>query len=513
MVSSANEKKVFIETSMAPIPTQHLANINETNIAQIKKKANDVAQRAPASDLSVSEFEKKNLSPKLNEIRDKFMQIKNPNNIRTFLDELDRDYNTFPDEVKYIAAQLQILRPFDGIVFRLSNLFEENKVTHSYILSFVSATVAKMEVFFPSDQWEALFKYLTIPSDKTGPVFSDIAEFQNFLMEKVNPVMDLAIVRLDTLAKSMNKGFYFDKKFLYGVADYESVLDRFRGIGPAEIYATLATLSFGIHNQLVFCAYDQLDLIKVEETIGRMHGINTILPDRLIGVSAKARFAKIRRFQNFLKLRPVARADKPDAVKKIRSMFKFVPASAASEDQGIYGKKLMALAFDRLKNAVQYTDAAWTSLQRDTDDEISMLRPIIAHARSRKDGLRLETWKGLISGRMAIQSAVVSRNTVRVDLPQFYLNPVEDLKDLFPTPNGFDRSPAYEHVTLSNGQTVVYRNYFSGRPIHWNPGIYGRFLTGPNGALSGDHIADAMRTLSQAWGGKQVAWPLKFVVE
>jgi hypothetical protein len=99
---------------------------------------------------------------------------------------------------------------------------------------------------------------------------------------------------------------------------------------------------------------------------------------------------------------------------------------------------------------------------------------------------------------------------VKVDMPSFYLNPINDLKDLMPT--GFDRSPAYESAALSSGN-VTYRNYLSGRPNEWNTAVYSRFLTSADGGLTPDHVTDAMRTLRQAWGGKQVTWPLSFVVE
>jgi hypothetical protein len=512
--SAANEKKFYIETGMAPLAEQHLPDVGDANIALMKKKAVEVTVRKPASDLSVSEFEAKFLSPKLVEMRNRFLTLKTPDEILGYLDELDRDYETYPNDFKFVAAQLALLRPLSGIVYRLSSLFEGSRVTHSYVLSYISGLFSEMEIFFPSDQWEAMFKYATVPDERTGPKFRDLADFQNFLMSNVNPRMDLAITRLHAIAKTMDTGFYVDKKFLYGPANFALVADRFRAVGPAEIYADLAGLSLAVHNQLVFCAYDQLDLLKVLESLGKLHGKDAILPDRLIGVSAKAYFNRINQYPNFLTLRPSVRTDPTGLLSRIRKSLAPTTAANADDVKGGYGRALMKTALKRMNDVVTFSDAAWSAVQKEPiDDVMPILRPGHYRAFSREGDLRLATWKSLVRGKTTVDSMIVMGDSIGIDLPSFYNKPLDDLKKLFPT--GFDPSPAYLTAKLASGSTP-YRNYFSGRPIQWDGGKdgFGRFMTGANGAaLAPDKVGEGLRILHQAWGGRQAAFPFKFVTE
>jgi hypothetical protein len=123
----------------------------------------------------------------------------------------------------------------------------------------------------------------------------------------------------------------------------------------------------------------------------------------------------------------------------------------------------------------------------------------------------MATWKGMIEGKMTVQSVTVSTESAKLDLPAFYHTPVADLKDLFPT--GFDSSPETMRAPASLGGE--YRNYLSGRPTQWNsgPDAWGRFVTGPDGNLAPAQVADVLRILYQAWGGRYTSWPFRFVTK
>lgn len=425
------------------------------------------------------------LSPAFRTFRDEFLAIRNAAELDALLGRIETNYNRYPNDVKFFAAQLAQLKVFRGIVYRLRPVFENhNRSVHSVAVTQLKTIASMLRIYLPTPQWEAGFEYLTVPSprDAQNEQFHTVADFQEFLMAYGIPSMMRAKGRLVRLFE--NRGdhpYVWDNKLYYGTGSFADDLDRYRSYDYPEMSATIGSIDLSIHSALMFCAYNMDDLLNVSEALGRLAGINGFMPGVELGVSAKDRTQVIKRYPNFLTLK-----NSPEG----------------------FGRDLMGRAYNALSEAVSAFDTAWIAIDArgGSPEEFAVLDPAQYAPSRRYINSRLNNMKAMVAGATTLRSPVTGE-TARFDLRNFYSAPPADLKLLLPI--NFDNGPRTRSVTSESGRSLEYRNYFRGRATGWkitNWSPYAPDLTQPA------QVAKTLRVVRHNWGSEYVAAPLDFVI-
>src|SRR5262249_43413703 len=77
------------------------------------------------------------------------------------LAEMDRDYDSYPTDLKFGDGQLSPLRVYKSFVWRMVPDARQARATQEVLLNQIRGFVAKMEIYFPDPQWQAGFRFIT----------------------------------------------------------------------------------------------------------------------------------------------------------------------------------------------------------------------------------------------------------------------------------------------------------------------------------------------------------------
>jgi hypothetical protein len=473
-------------THIAPKPEKYALpssgdlELSAELISTTLKNARDhFSKRKPAS----SSVDEKDLAEDFKAFRTKFLAVKTADELDALLVEAEKNYDSYSPDLKYFVAQVELIRPYRAIVHRMRPLFEHTKSVHSVAVTTLKSMASNLRVYLPTDQWEAGFAYVTVPSSDPAlnTQFQSIREFQDFLVTTI-PNLYRAMTRLNALYKGgLQKPLVWDNKLFYGTGTFEDGLDRYRTHDFPELLTTMTSLRLTAHSILVFCAYNQNEFLDFFEDMGRLAGLNGFNFLTELGVSAqeRAKVWKKRKYQSFLTL---------------------------SEND--VGKQLMKEAFIHLKAAVFYTNTAWKHLDGKADSDYSVLSFGRFQMDRRAIELRLKNMMDMVNGPTSIRSPITGE-VVDVNLPAFFSNPPSNLKQLLPTQ--FDKSPEFLSVKSTSGERVEYRNYFRGRAIGWDNGAWAPYFPSAAGQSS-DYMMKAVRVLRQSWGGDYLSPVLNAVL-
>ena len=423
-------------------------------------KAKERAKRKIASGSTASESM---MSPQLIQFRDKFLAIKKAEEIDPLLTELDKNYDQYPADLKFVAARLIPFRHMKSIVWRLKPAVEKPKIAHSMLLTMVQNAAARMRVYFPTEQWEAQFAYVTEPFEGGPAQFKNVEEFQIALGSQLYPDMLKAARRIEALDFSKTPAV-FDNKLGYGTASFQDDIDRFMLINEAERHATLMHMHVGLAELATFCAYNRNDVLQYTKDLGELYGIDALFWD----------------------------VDGAPQVKRVKALKKYKNLFTLTE----YGREWMKLSFKHLRHAVQKEHLVWEELRGRGADDMAAINPAKIIPWSREVEMHLKNVEAMLKGETEVRSRITGE-VVRVNLPAYYLNPPTDLKALAPVK--FDTTPEI----LSKGK-LHYRNYFRGRAVEWNTEAYKPFLPG---LTSGTEVANQIRVLRQSWGTFMARFP------
>jgi len=459
------------------------ANHNDL-VAKMKKQEKS---RKIASELDQEYFEGK-MSPEMKKFRDEFLKIKTAEELDAKLTELDKNYDKLQSEdIKFMAAQIIPMRALRGLVWRLVPTVEDTKITHSLLVTQVKSMAVNLKIFLPTEQWSAAFDYITQPFVQNGQFpFSDTGEaisqfprgsemhVQAYMRNVVIPMMKTSAARLEKLDLSDDQVIW-DNKLLYGPGSFPSAMDRYSLVGEVEKQTSL-TYMYGTLSELAYqSAYSQEGGMKMNQQISKLYGWDSFL-SQIDGVPASKRINIIR-----------------DP--------KFAGWGRMYED----GQKWMNASWAFLARSVEHGDLAWTAMKSRPVSETYFADNSYALPFQRAIGLRMDNLKKMIEGPTMIRSFITDETTT-VNLKDFYLNPVQDLKDLYATQ--FEGGSEMNTVTLntkSGVKKLSYRNYTKGRPTGWKVEVYRKYFPRVN---SGKDLEATARILSQGWGTSAVAMPL-----
>ena len=461
--------------------------MTDTEFSEALKAAKERSTRKVASTTGI-DYEGQ-MSDDLKEIRNKIIALKSPKEIETFLKTYlaEQKFVTLQPDAKLLMAQLIPLQSFRGIVYRLAPLAAKTNITHSILLSFVMRQAAEMRVYFPTEQANALFDYLTQPFD--GVVqFHEGEQFQAYLSDTVYP---LAVHSTDVIrAISVDKPMVWDNKILY--SDITSAIDtqdRYTLIGAAEKAALVSAKHMGLHFLTAFRSYSVKNVMQMSKEMGSLYGIDgfttAILPNGTVdGVNAMERTGVFKR-------------------DKYKQTFRLYP------DGGDWMKR----SFYHMKEATKYLRIAWDEVKDKPAAENFLLNPIFFTGFNRQISNHLAALEEIIKGPTKIKSRMTGE-TITVDLKGFYMNPPKDLKSLLPTNFDTPKNGKFKNIKVKLGTnnsagTVEYYNYSFGRPTDWNKDAYKALFPG---IKKGSDVQTAARIMAQSWGGVVLAGPLRAVI-
>lgn len=480
---SISKMAPFNDSWNAELATPWNANHNDL-VAKMKKQEKS---RKIASELDQEYFESK-MSPEMKKFRDDFLKIKTADELDAKLTELDKNYDKLQSEdVKFMAAQIIPMRALRGLVWRLIPTVEDTKITHSLLVTQVKSMAVNMKIFLPTDQWNAAFDYISQPFVQNGQFpFTEegvaVAQFprgseihvQAYLRNVVIPMLRTSALRMEKLDLSDDQ-VVWDNKLLYGPGSFPSAMDRYSLIGEVEKQSSL-TYTYGTLSELAYqSAYSQQGAMKMNQQISKLYGWDAFL-SQVDGVPASKRINIIR---------------KPE----------FASWGVMYDD----GQKWLNASWAYLARTVEHGDLAWTAMKNRPVSETFFADNSSALPFQRVVGLRMDNLKKMMEGPTMVRSFITDETTT-VNLKDFYLNPVHDLKDLYATQfEGGDEMKSMTLQTKSGAKKLSYRNYTHGRPTGWKVEVYKKYFPKVN---NGSDLTNTARILSQGWGTSAVAMPL-----
>lgn len=465
------------QTALAKMPEGTYKFMSDTEFATAHKEAIDRAGRKIAS---VQDFEKR-LSKEYKEFRKVFLNLKDVKEIDPLIAKLEKEYDSYPTDLKLAAAQIIPLKHFKGMIYRVRGVVEKSKMLHSQLLTGVMNLANNVETYFPDQEAGVLFDYAALPYD--GVVqFKQSKDIQIHLTENVYPALDKAAKRIQEL--DLSQEVVLDNKLFYGDSSFTDELDRYRLIGKAEQHLMLHRRNRGLAALCRNNAYNGNGLVDLVSDIGKLYGVDgfksQVLHKDVNGVTLQ---------------------DQAKEIKKKKNLF------TLNSD----GQTLMNKSFNHLKESIYQLDLAWQEANSRKNSSGYVINADAFTARERGIGKSIEIYKQIVAGPIELHSRI-SKEIVTVDLPAFYHNAPSDLKVLLPTE--FDDGPKERTISIKNKEgksvNVSYYNYYRGRPIGWNGKAYSTIF--PN-AKDREDLTRTSRIVSQSWGGEMVGAALKVFIQ
>lgn len=428
------------------------------------------------------------MSEDFKKIRNEILLIKTPQQIDPLIEKLESTYNELSADSKLLAAELVLLKPLKGFVYRLAPLAAKSNVTHSVLLTYVMSQAAMMRTYFPQKQAEALFSYVTQPYDGVSQ-FREGEDLQAYIGDIMYPAISKSLDRVKAVSL-LEKPAVWDNKLLYSslVDSKVDTQDRYTLLGPAEQTALLLMKQMALHNISVFRAYTVKGTIQLAKQLGSLYGIDGFTSAVLANGAVDG----------------VTSAERANVIRKADFRGTFI----------IYadGKAWMGRAFEHLKESVKLARILWEEVKDKPASENLLLNPAYFSGFERQIDKNLVVWEEMVKGETKLHSRLTGE-TVTVDIAGFYARPPTDLKALLPT--RFDTTEKFSTAQIKMGsdqplKQVSYYNYFRGRPVEWNKKMYKSLF--PKIEQEGD-IGAASRILAQSWGGAVFAGPLNAVIQ
>lgn len=436
-----------------------------------KEKAVDRAKRRIASNQEITDDL---MSKELKIFRERYLAIKTPEELEKCLVEINANYESYPQDLKFITALLTPMHALRGFTYKMYPLVTKEKISHSIILSSVLNFASMMRINLPTEQWMAGFRYTSEPmtaEDDTNRFYTT-EDFQSFIGKTMYPELQKAASRIKALNFADNR-IVWDNKLFYGTASFQDGFKRYNTIGEAERIATLSSIHYALAGAARFQAYNVADFISFSKEIAGLYGYDSLFSE-VDGVTAK-------------KVHDVL------AKSKYKSLFTL----------RANGVENMHTAFKHLKEGSRLAVIAWQELKDRSSSEADLFNPNYFDGFMGRIDRGAENVEKMMAGKTLVRSDVTGE-VVAVDFPSFYMNPPKDLKALGPVAFEGGEKHLMKTITGADGKskTVKYRNYFYGRSISWDLRAYSSIF--PE-LKRGEDVSKAMRIINQSNGAFHAA--------
>lgn len=428
------------------------------------------------------------MSTEYRSFRDKFLKITTAEEYDNLLSELEKGYEKFPKDLKYVAARMAPVKELRGILYRLTPVMEEEKITHSYFLTMVRRIVAQMTLFFPVDHADATFEYFAKPYMEDGKLvsqFKNVRDFQNHLGTKLYFQMVNSANKISNIDLTKEK-ILWDNKILNGSESFVDDVARFRVLGEAEKNATMFRLHRGMAFINRFAAYNLEHLMSYTKDMGKLYGIDGFFSEVDGAPSYKrVKVAKKKQYKNLFTL-------------------------------SNYGKEWMAQSFKHIQESVKYLRLLNEELKDAPANSFARINPVRVAAWEREINSGLDTMEAIVGGPTELRSPVTGE-VIQVNIPAFYNNPPTDLKEFLPISWDVKNKEIKTDLKIKEFKTVAkgerkevevpvkYRNYYWGRPTQWSAQVYKEYFPS---IKNNDDVARHMRIFRQSMGASTVGTPI-----
>ncbi len=469
--------------------------------ALAKKFFSERNNRTPDAAITLSE---RSLSDKYIEFEKRYFdetKIKTPADFAALLEELDKNYDGYPEDMKLLVARITPLRQMGGFFWRVIPILSKARMTQEIGSGALRAVYSQMAIKFPDNVDKVVFQYLTQPQPGLLQQFTSERDLQVFAHVTLYPALKTSIKRIEGLNLAA-KPVVFDARLRFGEDSFPgSSTNRFHLVGEAERFTMLSRLHRRLFMIAVFCAYDLDGLMKYRAAVGKKLGVDVAALQELNplssyfgdaqaelgGITRETRVAMMKKFPNLYKLRS---ADEPATTS--------------------FGKRAMVLAYSHFRMHVSYLSNAWKVLQKSGRAGTSVLDPEFFESRKEQIGDAMEVASNLVPKDAAAAYPIHSNrlgsdNVVHVNVRNFFYNPPADLKNLLP--NSFDKGDtrADKNGWIKaevGGKSVIFRDYAKGRAIGWNVNEYKKLF--PDAKNPAD-IATIERNLNSTLNGRLIS--------
>jgi hypothetical protein len=500
LIAHASTKEKFEAPSVAGAKYKHVFNVENPPEEALMPKTTEAMISTANEKRKPADFA---LSTGMQTLSSELQQLKTGDELEALLNKYaDPEFNkTLTPDVQYFTLELGLLRPYRGFFPRLRPLLEgENQAVHSAAVSMIKSMSETGQIYFPGEEWSAVNEYLTVPSEKSPqPAFKSIPEFQDFLANKVAPLMSQTrnkmVLLIQARESNDNGPFIFDNKAIYGIGTFEGdeVVDRYTEHDFPEMWTAASRISMGLHLIYSFCAYNLNDGLKAYGSLASLYGKNAIsfLTNRDdLGVSSRDRTKAVRKYPRFLTIRTENASN--------------ATAGAGSDPRGI-GYRLMARSLTELRAAQAYSKKAWVYLARMKENPHSLIDPGRFKAKQLQEryALNIKNIDGVLAGAYPVHSPITGK-TVSINVPEFFTNPPADIKTLMPI--SWDQHPKEAYT---QNKKLPYRYFKAGSATGWDNAAWAPYVK-----VSGDSSAmkENLRTLRLSWGMKFVSRPIDTVL-
>lgn len=436
-----------------------------------KEKAGERAKRKIASNQEITDDL---MSKELKVFRERYLAAKTPEELEKLLVELNANYDSYPQDLKFIAALVSPMHALRGFTHKMYPLITKEKLSHSVMLSGVLSFASMMRINLPTDQWIAGFRYTSEPMtlEDDANRFYTTEDVQDFIGRVMYPELLKAASRIKALNFG-NDRVVWDNKLLYGTASFQDGFKRYNTIGEAERLATLATLHYTLAGTARFQAYNVAELVQFSKEIASLYGYDSLFSE-VDGVTAK-------------KVSDVLRKPKYKNLFTLRAN----------------GAENMRVAFKHLKEGSRLAVVAWQELKDRPAGDTDLFNPNYFDGFFNRIDRGAENVEKMMSGKTLVRSDITGE-VVAVDFPSFYSNPPRDLKALAPVVFEGGEKHLSKTVKGADGKTknVKYRNYFYGRSVGWDLKAYASIF--PE-LKNGQDVSKAVRIINQSNGAFHAA--------
>ncbi|MBN8536483.1 MAG: hypothetical protein J0M15_05485 [Deltaproteobacteria bacterium] len=517
--TSASEKLKAEFTESENYVLKHSPFLKDFDKSILNTDLNDLATRLVKQETtrkpsgSDVKIDLSQMSSELKTFYDDFLKIKSGDDLIHFINQQDEQYDKYKnDDVRYAVANICLLRPFQGIVWRLIKILDKSKALHSFVLTLAKRMASGVSVYLPTNQWEAGFQYVSQPyiiknydskrknwnKEKLLTQFNTEEEIQVFFANTVLSELRVAIERISNLNFSQRL-MLFDNQLIYGKKSFEMhtiETDRYRQIGELERITLLASLHLAVSRISAMRMYSVTNGLSVSKSLGNLYGWDGFSvfdtstesnQSEVSGVTAKNIFDVYAKYPNFGKL--------------LRDAETWADSS-----------------FQNLKRAEFYITNAWSIVKKRPQSEAWLFNTAILSSNQRINDERLRNFQKLASGKEEEIYDHTYNEKVLVNYSQLFKKPlVENLREFLATKyenNNSKRTEWLEKELTVDGKKIKtrYRNFFNGRGEEWKYDVYERFFPSiknlNNPVDKKNELKRSARVLSQSWGTWLISVPL-----
>lgn len=442
-----------------------------------------------------------NLSPTYIKLRDEYLKIKDPLALHKFMVKLNNNYNSYPDDVKLFIAVMSPTMAARSIVYRGYDLADQHKLFRATMVTMLMRLATGIELLEPGAQSKTTFRYATepfLPGDNNLK-FKKESDVQDYMMEEVRPLIEVAIERIKQIDMSSDK-IVLDLQLFNGAASFQDGIARYRYVGKPEKDSILSTLYANLAAIYQFNAYSIDSLIEFNLEISKkfgFEGLRILTNVQGLNTQQLVDIFKKSTYKNLFKLRS-------NGVQDMKKSYAYMRESAIHAHYSYNDMKERNLDEDDIlrfdlvgpfRNALDMTDANLIALYSSGEPKTN------------KDGsVSIQE-----SEAPTIRSEVTGQ-TVKVNMAGYFNNPPKDLKDLLPT--RFETGDKYVTIRVKKnkndrGQSYKYRNYRRGMPIGWNNDQF-KYLF-PE-LRSDQKVSDAVAVIGQSFSTGVVFMPMVFAI-